>query len=137
MLVRPRLLDFDGVDRLVEAALGDDGNRQPFDAPGGLDPIAVMPVTLDVLGAVEDHIGIAPPDQVEEALPGDIAGLDDADAHAVVMSGGGRLSRVWIQSIHHAMAAAGRIAGRDKLSVFSSWLLNLLGLHANQRAKKI
>jgi len=81
MLVRPRLFDLNLVDRLLKAPLGNDGNGEPLDAVGGPDPIAIVPMPPDILHAVEDHVLVALSDQVKKALPGYVAGLDDADAH--------------------------------------------------------
>src|ERR1700730_3905910 len=81
MLVRPWPFDFDLVDSLLEAALGDGRNGEPFDALGGLDAVAVVPVPLHELGTVVDHVFVAAPDQVEKDIPGNGAGLDDANAH--------------------------------------------------------
>ena len=81
MLFCPGLLDQDLVDRLTEAPLGDDGDREPLDAIGGLDPVPIVPVTLHVLHTVVDDVLVALPDQVEKTLPGNVAGLDDRDAH--------------------------------------------------------
>ncbi|MGY4357831.1 hypothetical protein ACVW0J_004324 [Bradyrhizobium sp. i1.7.7] len=56
---------------------GHDRNREPFDAIGGLDPVAVVPVPLHILHTIVDHVFVALADEVEEAPPGDVAGLDD------------------------------------------------------------
>ena len=72
MLFRPRLLDLYFVDWLLKAALADNGNREPFEARGSLDPIAIMPVALCILDLIEYDVFIAPPDQVEESPPGHV-----------------------------------------------------------------
>lgn len=82
VLLGPGLFDLDLVDRLVEPSLGYDRNRQPFDAVGGLDPVAVVPVPLHILHAIENHVFVALPDKVEEAFPGNVAGLDDRNSHS-------------------------------------------------------
>ena len=81
MFIRPRFVGLDLVDRLLETTLGDHGNGQPLDAIGGLDAIAIVPMPLHILRTVIDHVFIAPPDQVEKALPGNVTGLNDANTH--------------------------------------------------------
>ena len=80
MLVRPGLLDFHLVDRLLETALGNHRDRKPFDAVRGLDTVTVVPMPLHILDAVEDHVFVALSDQVEKTLPRHVAGLNDGYA---------------------------------------------------------
>src|SRR3954449_11074845 len=80
MFFRPRLFDRYLVDRLLETALGNHRDGQPFDAVRGLDAIAVVPMPLHILDTVEDHVFIALSDQIEKALPWHVAGLHDGDA---------------------------------------------------------
>ena len=62
VLIRPGLFDLDLIDRLLETSLGDDGNGEPLHAIGGLDLVAVVPVPLNILHAVEYHVLVAAAD---------------------------------------------------------------------------
>src|ERR1700687_5672091 len=104
MLVRPWFFDFDLVYRLFETARGDNRDGQTLDALCGLDALAVVPMPLRILRAVKRHVFIALPDQVEKSLPGDVAGLDDANAHVKIHG------RRWIGAAHR-MTGAGVTRG--------------------------
>ena len=77
------LFNLDVVDWLFETPLGGDRNSQPFDAVGGLDPVTIVPMPFHILRVVEHDIFVAAPDQVEKPLPGNVTGLDDANAHVM------------------------------------------------------
>jgi hypothetical protein len=76
------IADLDLVDPLREPSADADWDRQPADATRGLDPVAVAPVALGVLAVVEEDELVDQVDEVEVALPGDVAGLDDRDLFA-------------------------------------------------------
>jgi hypothetical protein len=117
MLVRPRFSNFDAVDRLPKTAAGDDGDGKPFEAVHGLDAIAVVPMSLDELSAVIDHVFVASPDQVEKALPGNVTGLDDANAHVLATFTGSVYSPSMMKSpIIMNILVAARPASRQRLS---------------------
>jgi len=85
VLLCPRLLDFDLIDRLLEATSSDDWNSEPLEAVGGLDAIAVVPMPLHILCAIEDHIFVAMSDEVKKAFPWNVTRLNDADSHVFVV----------------------------------------------------
>src|SRR3954454_19529661 len=67
------------VDPLVIAALDLDRDRQPLRPLGGLDAIPVAPVPPRELPVVVEDELVDAVDEVEIALPRDVAGLDDRD----------------------------------------------------------
>ena len=62
------------------AALHLDRNRQPCRPLRRLDQVPIPPIPSRVLRIVEQHELVDAVDQIEIALPGDVAGLDDGDA---------------------------------------------------------
>ena len=82
MLLRPWLRDLGLVDRLEIAALGDDRDRQPLHALRRLDLVAVAPVAPGELRVVQEDELVHHGHDVEIALPGNVARLDDGEALA-------------------------------------------------------
>src|SRR5262249_49776917 len=84
MPLRPFAAGLDFSDRLAEAATGFDWDREPLRTSFGLDPVSVVPVAFYKLGTVVHDVLIAPADQVEKTLPGNVAGLDDRNAQELM-----------------------------------------------------
>ena len=78
-VLRRGLADDRLVDSLVVAAFHAHGNRQPPSAVRGLNPVAVAPVAARELPVVVEDELVDAVDEVEVALPRDVAGLDDRD----------------------------------------------------------
>jgi hypothetical protein len=72
----------DLVDPLTRAAFDANRNREPARAVRGLDAVAAAPVAFRELAVVEEDELVDQVDEVEVALPGDVAGLDDRDLFA-------------------------------------------------------
>src|SRR5262245_32917586 len=86
MFLRPRLFNLDFVDRLLIATFAENRNSEPSETRHRLDPVAIVPVALGELCPVEYHVFVAPPDQVEETSPGDVARLNDSYPHGFFLN---------------------------------------------------
>src|SRR5262245_1370082 len=72
---------------LCSQACGIDGNREPFHALGGFDPIPVSPAPSVVLHVVEKDKTIRLPNLVEISAPGNIRWLENDALHRSLTSG--------------------------------------------------
>src|SRR5205823_14648122 len=111
VLGRPIGLAHDGlVDSLVVAALRLDRDRQPLCSLRRLDAVAVAPVAPGELPVVVEDELVDARDQVEVALPRDVAGLDDRDGlrHRRLPKLAARAAGVWDA---HSQLQTERMAG--------------------------
>jgi hypothetical protein len=67
-------------DLLEIFALGRDGNREPVETFGGLDRVSIPPIPAGELHVVEENELVDPVDEIEVALPGNVARLNDRDS---------------------------------------------------------
>src|SRR5271166_425832 len=82
VLASPGFCDPDSIDRRVEAPLRLDWDSQPAQPLAGLDEIAIAPIAPGELRIIQKNELVDAAHNIEIALPGNVARLDDRHALA-------------------------------------------------------